>query len=112
MTTRYDCCISKPFIINILMIPFTSINYILILIAMSYVLFPDDRRETREPKMNLGASVRVNKCGLCVIVALMVMVVVLYNYGTTSELKREVVSLRSLLAASIDAAERGGRVVS
>ncbi|KAG0730226.1 Inositol monophosphatase 3 [Chionoecetes opilio] len=62
--------------------------------------------------MNLGASVRVNKCGLCVLLVLMVVVVALYKYGNSTELKREVVSLRSLLAASIDAAEHGGKVVS
>lgn len=62
--------------------------------------------------MNLGGTVRLNKCGVCVLVSLMVMVGVLYKYGNTTELKREVVSLRSLLSAAIDAAERGGKIVS
>lgn len=62
--------------------------------------------------MNLGATVRVNKCGVCVLVSLMVMIVALYKYGNTTELKREVISLRSLLSAAIDAAERGGKIVS
>lgn len=62
--------------------------------------------------MNLGATVRVNKCGVCVLVSLTLMVVALYKYGNTTELKREVVSLRSLLSAAIDAAERGGKIVS
>lgn len=73
--------------------------------------YTDDKREIPNPTMNLGASVRVNKCGVCVLMTLMVMVVFLYKYGNNTEFKREVVSLRSLLSAAIDAAERGGRVV-
>ncbi|XP_050723397.1 Golgi-resident adenosine 3',5'-bisphosphate 3'-phosphatase-like isoform X2 [Eriocheir sinensis] len=70
-----------------------------------------DVRERAATKMNLGATVRVNKCGVCVLVALMLLVAAIYKYGNTPELKREAVSLRNLLSAAIDAAERGGRIV-
>lgn len=74
--------------------------------------YSDDVRESAATKMNLGATVRVNKCGVGVLVALLLLVGTIYKYGNAPELKREVVSLRNLLSAAIDAAERGGKIVS
>ncbi|XP_045585159.1 inositol monophosphatase 3 [Procambarus clarkii] len=63
--------------------------------------------------MNLGATIRINKYGISIIVTSVVMVVMLYRYGHPSSMGKNatVVSLRSLLSAAIDAAQRGGRIV-
>lgn len=66
--------------------------------------------------MNLGASVRVNKIGIGIIVASVVILYLLYRgsgESGTTEFKAPPgpVSLKHLLAAAIDAAEQGGKKV-
>ncbi|XP_071515776.1 inositol monophosphatase 3 isoform X2 [Panulirus ornatus] len=63
--------------------------------------------------MNLGATIRVNKLGLGTIITVLAMIVMLYRYGNTATLERKpaMVSLKSMLSAAIDAAQRGGRIV-
>lgn len=70
--------------------------------------------------MNLGASVRINKLGVSIIGGVLLMVVLVYrNSGSSegAEMSLEMaqtgarVSLKKLLAAAIDAADRGGKIV-
>ncbi|XP_042231976.1 inositol monophosphatase 3-like isoform X2 [Homarus americanus] len=65
-------------------------------------------------KMNLGATIKVNKFGVGIIFTAVVMVAVIYRYGSSTNLERSassMVSLRDLLSAAIDSAQRGGKIV-
>lgn len=64
-------------------------------------------------KMNLGATIRINKFGVGIIMATVVMVIMMYRYGHSSSLTRKssMVSLKNLLSAAIDSAQRGGKIV-
>ncbi|XP_047486590.1 inositol monophosphatase 3-like isoform X2 [Penaeus chinensis] len=70
--------------------------------------------------MNLGASVRINKLGVGIIGGVLLMIVLVYRNSSSSEgaeMPFEMaqtgarVSLKKLLAAAIDAADRGGKIV-
>ncbi|XP_063599866.1 inositol monophosphatase 3-like isoform X2 [Penaeus indicus] len=71
--------------------------------------------------MNLGASVRINKLGVSIIGGVLLMIVLVYRNSGSSEGTAEMplemaqtgarVSLKKLLAAAIDAADRGGKIV-
>ncbi|XP_064104567.1 inositol monophosphatase 3-like isoform X1 [Macrobrachium nipponense] len=77
-----------------------------------------DSKETNAKivKMNLGASIRLNKFGIALIGGMIFFIVLLYrNSGSPSQSdfdgRAATVSLKRLLSAAIDAAERGGKIV-
>ncbi|CAL4142089.1 unnamed protein product, partial [Meganyctiphanes norvegica] len=79
--------------------------------------FSDEIKRLDVKTMNLGASVRVNKYGIGIIIACVVIVYLLYRGGEATDTGELIappgpVSLRQLLAASIDAAEQGGKKVN
>lgn len=72
--------------------------------------------------MNLGGTVRINKCGL-IVIALLGLLIIFYAYGGSSSeslsasavvasspsiITSDKVSLKQLLCAAIDIAQRGG----
>uniref|UniRef100_A0A023F0T6 inositol-phosphate phosphatase n=1 Tax=Triatoma infestans TaxID=30076 RepID=A0A023F0T6_TRIIF len=60
--------------------------------------------------MNFGGTIRINRVGLCIICALIILFII-YLSPKHFSLQSDKVNLRRLLLASIEAAERGGHEV-
>lgn len=83
---------------------------------MKKITISDEVKLLELKTMNMGASVRVNKLGIGIIIASVIIIYLLYRGGgenETAEFKAPPgpVNLKHLLAAAIDAAEQGGKKV-
>ncbi|XP_076047690.1 inositol monophosphatase 3 [Oratosquilla oratoria] len=81
-------------------------------------IFDDGKAREKFHIMNLGGAVRVNKFGVGIILSCFLLLVILYNRKTQSSYDENslvddegTVSLKDLLNAAINAAERGGEQV-
>lgn len=64
-------------------------------------------KKIKKRKMYLGANLRIRKLGLCVIGGLLILVY-LYSVRTSTNIAKNTISMKQLLAGAIRAAEMGG----